>query len=619
MSQPVLFHQPLAPDLMQDEDGWRVTLHVAADLHPQGVFLRLDPDNEEYLVPMMASGLRGGLQRYVAPLLVDRANPTTHYCFKVLLADGRRQLWLDAAGQHPRMPVRDTHFKLAPHYQPPLWVRDQVFYQIFPERFANGDDSLTPASGAYRLRDSGPVERVAWGMPPSMTFTQGQFYGGDLIGVRQRLDYLQRLGVTALYLNPVFASPTNHGYDTEDYFNVAPRLGGNAALAELCRELHERGMKILLDAVFNHVSDTHPWFNAWGTQANSDGAAQTPDSPYRHYFTFYPQGHAETWKGVGTIPVLDLAQADLKNYLWAAPDSVARHWMRAPYAIDGWRVDVIHMMGEGPGAANNLGIVAEFRQAIKEEKADAYFLGEHFFEASRWLQGPQEDGAMNYYGFAHPLRAFLAGLDVAYHPCALDGAEFDRWLSDARARIPYANQLVQFNSLDTHDTRRFLTMVGGDKGLLRLALALLFTYPGVPCLYYGTEIGLEGGDDPDNRRCMEWDETQWDQALFADCQALIRLRRTVPALRHGGYQTLFAAGDCFAFVRCAAGESVVVACNRGEQPQTLRLSLAGLDLAPGAWQRLWGGSQGHLDTDQLYLTLAGRAVALWQGPGRAPA
>lgn len=591
-----LLHLPLPPDLCRLDDQWQVRLRIAPELAIHEVLLRIDPNNQEELLLMAEEESEGQWRCFRSPLPLDGGNPTSHYCFKVILADGR-QRWLDARGLWPRMPTRDTHFKLCPGHQPPLWVRDQLFCQIFPDRFCNGDEALSPHSGDYQLRGDGPIQRQPWGSPPPTNFTQGHFYGGDLIGVRQQLDYLQQLGITALYLNPVFASPSNHGYDTEDYFQVAPRFGGNQALADLCQALHQRGMKIMLDAVFNHVSDTHPWFNRWGTQPNQDGAAQTVDSPYRHYFTWNADGEAETWLGVGTIPVLDLGLKELQDYFWSGDGSVARHYLRAPYQIDGWRVDVIHMMGHGPGAAHNLELIASFREAVKDERGDAYFVGEHFFEASRWLQGPHEDGAMNYYGFSHPVRAFLAGLDVAYHPCAIDAAEFDDWLNDARARIPYANALAQFNALDTHDTRRFLTMVGGDKGKLTLALLLLMTYPGVPCLYYGTEIGLGGGDDPDNRRCMEWDEARWDQSLLATSRSLIALHHEQQPLRHGGYLSLHAAGDLFAFARMVDDQWLVIAINRGSTAASL--SSAHPALPAGQWQRLWGEGERVDGTLQL--------------------
>ena len=345
--QPRLLHLPIAPDLQGQDCQWRVRLRVARQLVTTQVLLRTDPDNEERLLAMQECPGDSHWRYFSAPLPLDGGNDTTHYCFKVLLADGH-QLWLDGQGEWPRIPNRDTHFKLAPAHQPPLWVHEQRFYQIFPDRFCNGDESLTPHSGDYQLRNKGPIQRQPWGSPPPKDFAQGQFYGGDLPGISQQLDYLQALGVSALYLNPVFTSPSNHGYDIEDYLQVAPRLGGNAALAELCAALHERGMKILLDAVFNHVSDTHPWFNRWGSQANPDGAAQTADSPYRHYFNWDGDGQAVTWMNVGTIPVLDLGLPVLQDYFWAGDNSVARHYLRPPYQIDGWRVDVIHMMGEGP-------------------------------------------------------------------------------------------------------------------------------------------------------------------------------------------------------------------------------------------------------------------------------
>uniref|UniRef100_UPI0021483647 alpha-amylase family glycosyl hydrolase n=1 Tax=Endozoicomonas sp. ONNA2 TaxID=2828741 RepID=UPI0021483647 len=253
--------------------------------------------------------------------------------------------------------------------------------------------------------------------------------------------------------------------------------------------------------------------------------------------------------------------------------SVIRHWLRQPYAIDGWRFDVIHMLGEGEGAVNNAHYVRAFRASAKAESPQCYVLGEHFFEATRWLQGDQEDGAMNYYGFAHPVRAFFAGLDIALAPCRIEAEEFAGWLQEAMAKIPWRNQLCQLNQLDSHDTMRFLTMVNGDEATLRCALIFLFCWAGVPCLYYGTEVALEGGHDPDNRRCFPWERLESRQDMVAFIKQLTALRNQCPALQSGSVQWLFAQGDVIAFARCLNSERVICALNRGTTPQKLLLPL----------------------------------------------
>ena len=329
-------------------------------------------------------------------------------------------------------------------------------------------------------------------------------------------------------------------------------MGSNEQLAELTSNLHQRGMRIVLDAVVDHTSDQHPWFTA----------ASDVHATARRFYTFDEKGQHIGWKGLSHLPKLDFASREVQEIVYSGDDAILRHWLRAPYAIDGWRFDVIHMLGEHGSAAGNTYHVQQMRQCMKQENPDAYVLGEHFFEASQWLQGDQEDGAINYYGFAHPVRAFLANQDIAYHPVRISAEEFDHWLKQARCSIPFANQLAQFNLLDSHDTARFLSLLSGDVALMRTAVTLLFTYIGTPCIYYGDEVGMEGGKDPDCRRCFPWDSTEWNHLLHDHYRRMIRLRKTHPALRRGDIHTLYAGEHSFVFARTLESDVVITAVNR---------------------------------------------------------
>jgi alpha-glucosidase len=587
----LLLHPPIAPWLIRAADGCRVTLLCRGE--PGIAYLRAEPDNEELLIAMQPVGAVNGLTCFEAELPWDRGNETTHYAFKVI--DGRRQRWLAADGVHPHPPPRELHFKVCRAHTPPAWVADQIVYQIFPDRFCQGDPSLAVATDEYvygtgRMR----VVRRPWGAPIDPATAATAFHGGDLIGIRHRLDYLAgELGVTALYLNPIFTSGSNHKYDTEDYGAVDPHLGGNAALAELAAALRARGIRLVLDAVVNHTGANHPWFDRFGRHGG--GAYGSADSPHRAWYVFErsetgggaPRGidaaGYASWKGHASLPVLDFAEPAVRAEIYGDRDAVLRRWLRPPYAIDGWRFDVVHMLGEGPGAWNNAHHVRQMRRAVRDENRDGYVLGEHFGEATRWLQGEQEDGAMNYYGFAHPVRAWLAGHDLAGEPAELSAGELERWLTAARARVPYDNQLAQLNLIDSHDTTRMLTAVGGDPARMALAVTLLFTYPGVPCIYYGDEIGLEGGRDPDCRRCFDWDRAHWNAALHAHYRRLIGWRKARPELRHGAYQTLAAGGDALVFARYTDRSVALVAVNRGAAPAVLPVPLADLPLAVTRW------------------------------------
>jgi alpha-glucosidase len=583
-----LLHPPVAPWLIRTSGGCRVSL-LCCGPAPHAVYLRADPDNEERLIAMHRAQpapyfeAPGGYARFEATLPWDPGNTTTHYAFKVL--HDRQQTWLAADGTHPYLPPREVLFKVCRDHTPPPWVPDQIVYQIFPDRFCQGDPGHAVQTDEYVYGTGrSRVVRQPWGAPVDPSVAATAFYGGDLPGIRDQLDYLHtELGVTTLYLNPIFTSGSNHKYDTEDYDHVDPHLGGNAALAELSAAVHGRGMRLVLDAVVNHTGANHPWFDRHGRHGTT-GAYQSAESPWRTWYLFAGAHDYASWKGHASLPILDFANPEVRAAIYGAPGAILRHWMRPPYAIDGWRFDVIHMLGEGAGAHNNPHHVREMRRALREENAQAYVLGEHFGEATRWLQGDQEDGAMNYHGFAIPVRAWLAGHDIGGSPAQLSTHDFERWLTEARARIPHANQLAQLNLLDSHDTSRFLTAVEGDVARLVLAATLLFTYPGVPCIYYGDEIGLEGGRDPDCRRCFDWDRTRWNTAVHDHYRRLVAWRKQRAEWRHGAYQTLATTDDALVFARHDERAVTIVAAHRGTTGATVAISLAALPIQPARWR-----------------------------------
>ena len=582
-----LLHPQVEPWLVRTPQGCQVSL-LAERGEGFDVWLRCEPDNEALRVPMRRAGRSGRLHRFEAVLPWDGGNDPTVYCFLVIEAG--QQHWLAGDGPHARLPHRDQMFRVHRVDMPPSWVRDQVFYQIFPDRFCQGDPALAVKTDEYKtcMRRHSVVAR-SWGELPVARQGGYEFYGGDLVGVRHKLDYLAgELGVTALYLNPIFTAGSNHKYDTEDYYHVDPHLGGNAALEALSAELRARGMRLVIDAVVNHTGIDHPWFNLYRTH-DSLGAANSPESPWRGWYSFDDHGQHHGWKGYLHLPVLDYRSPGLREQVYGGRDAILRHWLRPPYQIDGWRFDVIHMLGEGSGATNNAEYVRAFRRAMREENPASYVMGEHFGEATRWLQGDQEDGAMNYYGFAQPVREWLAGVDLWYLPSRLDTGELVAWLDATRGRIPYDNQLAQLNLLDSHDTSRFLTLVGGSVARLKLGATLLFAYPGAPCVYYGDEIGLEGGKDPDCRRCFDWDRGRWNSALFEHYRALIALRKARAELRHGATQLLVADGDVFAFGRFTASAASAFVIHRGGEPRTVRVPVWQLPVS-AAWRTASGAA-----------------------------
>ncbi|NOI22213.1 maltodextrin glucosidase [Vibrio mediterranei] len=581
MTQPFLFHPQTHDGVVRVEDKLTITLFAEAKDY-ESVSLRHEPDNEEYIVPMSKVGTKGRLDIWQATLPLSEDKDVTYYVFKALTQT--EQYWLDARGVQKRMPGREYHFKYNRCHQPPSWVAEQVFYQIFPERFCNGDPELAVETGEYQYpaRNRQSVKKQ-WGESVGTHGDTGavEFFGGDLAGIESKLDYLQDLGITTLYLNPIFTSYSNHKYDTVDYYSIDPKFGTNEQFAQLTDKLHQRGLKVVLDAVLNHTSISHSWFDIL---SQGNGAYTSQDSPYRDYYFFEADSDRYVgWKGIDTLPVLNFHNQEVCNQIYLDESSVIKYWLKPPYNIDGWRFDVIHMLGEGEGATNNAHYVKAFRDSMKSVNPDSYMLGEHFFEATQWLQGDQEDGAMNYYGFAHPVRALLASKDIQFDPINIDCHDFLEWLQEASAKVPWNNQLSQLNQLDSHDTERFITTLSGDKAKFAIANQLLMSYVGTPCLYYGAEIALEGSHDPDNRRCFPWEQVEHSEWL-PYFKKIIAIRRSSKALQKGSFMPLYVDEDCLVFARQLDSDVVLSGFNLGKQSNQVELPVWKLGIEQGAFR-----------------------------------
>ena len=438
----------------------------------------------------------------------------------------------------------------------PEWVRDAVFYQIFPDRFAFSD------------RVKKPAHLESWDSPP----TSHGFKGGDLLGVAEHLDYLQDLGITAIYFNPIFQSTANHRYHTYDYCQVDPILGGNAAFRVLLDEAHRRGMHVVLDGVFNHASRGFFQFN----HIVENGAA----SPYVDWFIVYrhplapyqaPKGQHgyEAWWNIPALPKLNVANPEVREYLW----SVARHWIE--FGIDGWRLDV-------PAEIDDDEFWREFHRRVKDANPEAYLVGEIWDVAHRWLQGDQFDAVMNY-PFARACLGFFVGDNLFQTEAAksglgritlLDATSFGSAIKLMLDVYPREVTEVQLNLLDSHDTPRFKTLARGDDSAYVLATLFQMTFPGAPCVYYGDEIGMQGGHDPGCRAAFPWDPRGWNQSVREHVKRCIALRHAHPALRRGDLTWLFGGHGVVAYGRRLGAEALIVILNTSTQPVMLSLPVA---------------------------------------------
>ena len=541
-------------------------------------------------------------------------------------------------------------FAIIPGFHTPDWAKGAVMYQIFVDRFCNGDESNDVRTCEY-VYIGRPVNRVEdWGKNPT-TMDVGCFYGGDLKGVWEKLDYIQGLGVEVIYLNPIFVSPSNHKYDIQDYEHVDPHFGvivedkdglvaadavdnGNAEkyvvrtasprnleasdrfFAEFVEEIHRRGMKVILDGVFNHCGSFNKWLDGEEIYARQGGyepgAFLSKDSPYRSFFQFYDEKDSawprnktyDGWWGHDTLPKLNYESSPmLVEYIL----DIARRWVSPPFNVDGWRLDVAADLGHT--AEYNHEFWRKFRAAVKEVNPDALILAEHYGDPGPWLEGDQWDSVMNYDAFMEPLTWFLTGMekhsDSFSGELLGNGENFFNAMRYHMSRMQPSSILTAMNELSNHDHSRFLTRTNGVVGrigtvgaeaanrgvkvcVLREAVMVQMTWPGAPTVYYGDEAGVCGWTDPDSRRTYPWGHE--DLELIEYHRYMIRIHKALPVLRRGAVKELLAGRNVIAYGRMLGKYQAVVAVNNNAQERELELPV---------WQL---GITGEISLARLMLT-----------------
>jgi glycosidase len=543
-----------------------------------------------------------------------------------------------------------------PDYYTPEWMRDAVIYQIFPDRFRDGDPSNDPTDDELEFYDGlKSIFHETWNEPPIDPRQPGEyeerwgvdFFGGDLAGITEKLDYLQELGVTAIYLNPIFAARSNHRYDTTDFKEIDPLLGTREDFDTLVAEAQKRGMVIILDGVFNHLSSDSPFFDRYN-RYEVDGACESLDSPYRNWFFFIPpkgqqasacvdnpQGatYYTSWAGFDSIPKINNDNGGPRLYFYQGRNSVVNTWS----AIGGWRLDVGGDIDDGPGSDYWEG----FRVAVRNANPEGVIIGEEWGNATKWLLGKEWDSVMNYrlrtgiLGFARDedyMDNDANGDRVIY---ALTPTQLDRLIRDIESDYPPVAYFAMMNILGSHDTSRLL-FVAGDTERQKLAALLQFALPGAPTIYYGDEIALNAPsvddngtvqDDPYNRAPYPWPDTAGnaygppDQDMLAHYQTLAALRHANPALRQGEMITLATddAKGVYAFARVdeAAGNMAIVVLNKSDQEQTVELPY--VDLPAGlAFEAAFGNGDLALDALALQVRINARSGDIWTATADAP-
>ena len=491
-------------------------------------------------------------------------NPVTNYRFLLDGSGGYR--WLNGTGLLGWDPTDADDFRLAAADPPPGWVADAVFYQIMPDRFADSGAERDWPSWALRSRWDDPLIH----RPPEGA---RQLFGGDLPGIEARLDHLERLGVTAVYLTPFFPAGSYHRYDASSFESVDPVLGGDAALASLAAAMHRRGMRLIGDLTLNHCGNLHPWFLK----------AREEDSSAEAGF-FYRRGPGFVyWMGVRTLPKFDHRSTELRHRLYRGQRSAAARWLRPPFGLDGWRVDVANMTGRYRDVDLTREVARTLRRTMAGANPDSYLVAEHMHDATLDLMGDGWHGTMAYAGFTWPVWAWLGEPEVAARSTfmgnplmpSLPAGLAVRSADAFRAAIPWRSFAANLILLGSHDTPRWRT-VAASSARAAVGAGLLLTHPGVPCVLYGDEVGLEGRWGEDGRVPMPWDEARWDRDLLERYRALIALRRDRPALRRGGLRWVHAGDDVLVYLREAAGDRVLVqASRRAHRPVPIPAGLLG--------------------------------------------
>lgn len=562
----------------------------------------------------------------------------------------------------------DFCFKLKPGYKTPDWIKGAVMYQIYVDRFYNGDKTNDVETGEYYYIGDKTVRVEDWNKYPA-TMGVREFYGGDLQGVMDKLDYLQDLGIEAIYFNPLFVSPSNHKYDIQDYDYIDPHFGkivddkgellaegqtenrlatkyinrvtnkanleaSNELFAKVVEEAHKRGIKVIIDGVFNHCGSFNKWLDRERIYEHSEGyekgAYVSKDSPYRKYFQFFDNNDGkwpynntyDGWWGHDTLPKLNYeGSQELYNYIL----DIGRKWVSPPYNVDGWRLDVAADLGHSPDF--NHKFWKDFRRAVKEANPNAVIIAEHYGDPWSWLQGDEWDTIMNYDAFMEPVTWFLTGMQKHsddFRQDMLGNADyFIGAMRNAKTKIMSPGKCTSMNELSNHDHSRFLTRTnhvvgrvadkgpeaannGVDKAVMREAVIMQMTWIGAPTIYYGDEAGVCGFTDPDNRRTYPWGNE--DMELIRFHKDVIRIHKENKCLKVGSTKFLGQDYNMIAYGRFTLNDQCVIIVNNNDSEREVNLKVMNIGISSDATlkQLIFSWDTGYTTDSALYPVIAGK-------------
>ena len=592
-----LYVENQAPQL---GDRVEVLMRAPASSDLSHVYVRAVRDGEPYFIEASPDGGDATEAWWRAEVPVD--NPVTNYRF-LLRRTGGQYSWLNGTGMHVHELPDDEDFRLTTFPPPPAWASRSVVYQVFPDRFAS--------SGVKRDLPSWAVP-TDWGegtVAYHGKLTPAQIFGGDLEGIKARLGHIASLGANVIYLTPFFPARSNHRYDATSFASVDPILGGDSALAALSEAAHDRGMRLLGDLTTNHTGSGHEWFLA----ARADGAS--PERAF-YYWEESPPGYA-SWLGHASLPKLNYSSTVLWDRFVRGPGSVTARWLGAPYHLDGWRVDVANMTGRYGADDFNAEIARAMRATMAEAQPESLLIAEHGHDFTPDVRGDGWHGVMNYAGFTKPAWTWLTRpgnefrflgqpVEIPRNPAEVASRTMCHFL----ARVPWRVAAHHFNLLCSHDTARIRT-VTGDSALVRAGAALLFTFPGIPMVFAGDEIGLEGVTGEDARRPFPWEKPgSWDMGTLDAYRNLARLRVSSPALYEGGLRWVYARDDALVYLRESPAQRFLVLITRA--PGSDIVLGAGLLRGSGEADNVYGGAVIKADNGKVILPGDGPMAQIWE-------
>lgn len=530
-------------------------------------FVRIYEDGEPRSYELTL-GKSDGFERWYQ-VEVPIVNTQTLYRFVFVSRD--KYDWLNAFGLSNHDVHSNNDFQIVAVRANPEWIKSTVFYQIFPDRFAKSDNEYETPDWAH------PRE---WNEPPRgrSKFTSSELYGGDLLGVEEHLDHITDLGVTGIYFTPFFSARSNHRYDASSFTEVDPILGGNKALFSLVKKANSLNIRIMGDLTSNHCGAGHPWL------AKAKKSKSAKERSYFYWNKTVDHGYVGWW-GLASLPKLNFNSVALKNEMYKSKNSIVRKWLTPKYGMSGWRIDVGNMTGRLGADDLHDDVMHGIRQAMDETNPDAWLVAENGDFVASDLNGLGWHGAMNYQGFMRPVWNWLnrnseigggfQGLPFAMPQ--ISGQQLVNSMKQFNASVPWRSVTASMVLLDSHDTARFRTVVNGDVASHASAMAMVLTYPGVPSIFAGDEIGLEGSWGEDARRTINWDDrSQWDHKFMATVGQLISIRKSNDALINGGLRWIAAEQDFVMYLRESKKQSVLVLITRRGVDLKIDLSAYGL-------------------------------------------